>query len=154
MKKMQYIISIIVGSIMLAQLCQNIPMIPSAVMQLGINIMGGLMMGFWICMVMIIIMVSIFILQNVVGLVLVLVYGEECTEENKIARILDKVSNIAKALYQIVGAALFGGLGVIGMLYPVEGGRNVTMIIGGVFVLFALALCIQSIRSIVSTIRG
>lgn len=154
MNKVKYIINIIIGSVILAKLCPNISLMGGAVSTLGFDIGGGLMTGFWICMVIVVIMFSVFILQNLLGLVMELVYGEGSSEGDKLAGILDKVSGVSRCLYQAVGAAIFGVLGAIGLFYPDLTGRDTAVgVVSGVFIFFALIVCIRSVRSIVSIIR-
>lgn len=154
MNKAKYIINIIIGSVILAQLCPNVSRISGSISRFGLNIASGMMTGFWICMVIVIIMFSVFILQNLLGLVMEFVYGEGSSEGDKLAGILDKVSGVSRCLYQAVGAAIFGVLGAIGLFYPDLTGRDTAVgVVSGVFILFALIVCIRSVRSIVSIIR-
>lgn len=154
MNKVKYIINIIIGSVILAKLCPNISLMGGAVSTLGFDIGGGLMTGFWICMVIVIVIFSVFILQNLLGLVMELVYGEGSSEGSKLAGILDKVSGVSRCLYQVAGAAIFGALGAIGLFYPDLTGRDIAVsVVSGIFILFALIVCIRSIRSIISIVR-
>lgn len=155
MNKVKNIINIIIGSVILAQLCPNVSWIRRAVSQLGFNIAGGMALGFWICMIMVVVMISIFILQNVLGLVMILVYGEGSEEENRLSGILDKISGVSGNLYQAVGAAMFGVLGVVGLFHPdVTGRDSAVIVVSCIFTLFALVMCIRAIWSIISIIRG
>lgn len=154
MNKAKNIINIIIGSAILAQLCPNVSLIRKAVSGLGFNIVGGMALGFWICMIMAIVMISIFILQNVLGLVMVLVYGEGSEEENRLSGILDKISGVLGSLYQAVGATMFGAVGAVGLFHPdVTGRDSAVIVVSGIFILFALVMCIRAVRSIVSIIR-
>lgn len=154
MNKARNIISILIGSVILTQMCSNMSKITGAIRQLGFNIGGGLLMGFGICLVIVIVMISVFILQNVLELVAALIYRDGSAEENKFAGMLNKISSVSRYLYQIVGAAIFGVMGIIGLCYPGLTGRDVAVeVVSGIFILFALIVCIQSIRSIVSIAR-
>lgn len=154
MDKVKYIISVIIGSVILAQLCPNVSSLRKVVGQLGFNIAGGMALGFWICMIMVVVMISIFILQNVLGLVMVLVYGAGSEEENRLSGILDKISGVSRNLYQAVGATMFGALGVVGLVHPdVTGRDSVVIVVSCIFTLFALVMCIRAVWSIISIIR-
>lgn len=154
MDKAKYIISVIIGSVILAQLCPNVSSLRKVVGQLGFNIAGGMALGFWICMIMVVVMISIFILQNVLGLVMVLVYGAGSEEENRLSGILDKISGVSRNLYQAVGAIMFGALGVVGLVHPdVTGRDSVVIVVSCIFTLFALVMCIRAVWSIISIIR-
>lgn len=154
MSKSKNITSIIVGIIILVQLCRNIPMMTSGVRQLDFNFMSAMMTGFWLVMVLIIVVISVFILRNVAELVIAFVYGEECTEDNKVLKIFNKVSSILGVLPQIVGGAMFGGMGIFCLVHPQLRGADIFVkVMAAVFVGFALFIVIRSIRWIVSIIR-
>lgn len=155
MNKMRYIISIIIGVVVLVQLCGNTSWIMSADMVFGNNMVDGMTMGFKICTVLIVIMLSIFILQNVANLVIELVYGEEHNDGDIILGMLDKASRITNQVYRIAMACMFGAMGIFAIWYymGMNDGGSALWIVGSIFVLFALVLCIQSIRAIIRIIR-
>ncbi len=154
MNKVKNIINIIIGSAILAQLCPNVSWLRKAVSNLGFNIAGGMALGFWICIVMGIVMISVFILQNVLGLVMILVYGEGSEEENGLSGILDKISGVSRNLYQAVGAIMFGAMGAVGLFHPdVTGRDSAVIVVSVIFTLFALVMCIRAVWSIVCIIR-
>lgn len=155
MNKSKYVISSIAGIIALLQIWRFLPRIEISLKYASSDaVLRGLLSGFWFVAVLVIVILAVFILQNLISLIFAFIYGEQSAEENKLVRILQKINDVLRAFYQMTGAVMFGGMGAIGLFLPDLEGRDTTVyIVCGVFVVFALVMLVLSIRSMICSIR-
>lgn len=155
MNKSKQVISIIVGIIAIFQISRYLPRIEISLKHVGGNaIPRGFLSGFWFVTILVIAILGVYILKNLLSLIFSYIYGEQSAEESRAMNLLQKVNDILGIFYRMVGVALFGGMGAIGLFLPgLEGRDTVVYIMCGVFLAAALVVLVLSIRSIIRIIR-
>lgn len=162
MKFGTYLLRSIVGIVIIVQIYRFSSSMSSMINKMDKNIMRSFAYGYNIMMIAAIVILTIYVLQNIAGLFIELKYSrtvaddwtEESPENWKPMQILDKIQRVMGQIYRILFAIMFGFLGMACTLYANPGEGNIAFyIIPGIFILFALWIIIRAIKDIILIFR-
>lgn len=156
MNKSKHVISIIIGFYLVFEISSNLRRIEISLRDVGNEVfLREYLSGFWFVIVLVIVILSFFILQNLLSLIFSFIYGEQSDEENRVVRISQKIMDVLKVFYRIVVITMFGVIDIIGLFLPGVEGRDATVyIVCGVFLVAVVVMLVFSIRSMVRIIRN
>lgn len=167
MKYVSYLIRGIVAIYLITRISSYISNLQSAMYSMDQNAAKNFTFGFQMMMVVPVIILSVYALQNIVSFVIQLKYGRKSStaddwadeteiiepENSRPIQILNKIQGVLGQIYKIIFALIFAAMGIFTILYS-GWAVSAVYIIPIIFILFALWVIIQSIKEIVLLVRG